>query len=80
MVQDHHLQLMCCPSLFHNFQQFNIKATPGHHAIIQKEVDELVVKDAIEPSSNGAGFYSNIFAVPKCMGGLCLITICTYLF
>ena len=29
-----------------------------------------MAKDAIEPSSGGAGFYSKIFVVPKGMGGL----------
>ena len=38
--------------------------------IIQKEVDELLAKGAIEPSSGGAGFYSNVFVVPKHTGGL----------
>ena len=59
--------------LFHIFEWFNIKATPPHYSIIQKEVDELLAKDATEPSSGGAGFYSNILAVPKCTGELCPI-------
>ena len=37
---------------------------------IQKEVDELLAKGAIEPSSGGAGFYSSVFVVPKHTGGL----------
>ena len=44
-------------------------ATP-HHPIIQKEVDELLAKGAIAPSSGGAGFYSSMFVVPKHTGGL----------
>ena len=42
----------------------------AHHPVIQREVDELFAKGAIEPSSGGAGFYSSAFVVPKCMGGL----------
>ena len=47
-----------------------MKAAAAHHPIIQKEVDELLSKGAIEPSSGGAGFYSSQFVVPKCTGGL----------
>ena len=42
----------------------------AHHPIIQKEVDELLAKGAIEPSSGHVGFYSSVFVVPKCTGGL----------
>ena len=66
MVQGNHLQLRSHPPLFCNFQQFNVKAAADHHPIIQKGVDELLVKGAVEPSSGGAGFYSSIFVVPKC--------------
>ena len=38
--------------------------------LFRKEVDELLAKGAIEPSSGGAGFYSSIFVVPKHTGGL----------
>ena len=69
MVWGHHLQLRSHPPLFHNFQQFNVKAAAVHHPIIQKEVDELLAKGVIEPSS-GAGFYSNMFVVPKHTWGL----------
>ena len=65
MVQGHHLQLRSHPPLFCNIGQFNVKA---HHPIIQ-EVDELLAKGVIEPSSGGAGFYSSLFVVPKCAGG-----------
>ena len=41
-----------------------------YHPIIQKEVDELLAKGVIEPSSGGAGFYSSMFVVPKPTGGL----------
>ena len=70
IVQGHHLQLQSHPPLFCNFQQFNVKVATTHHPIIQKEVDELLAKGAIEPSSGGAGFYSSIFVVPKHTGGL----------
>ena len=67
---DHHLQLSYCPPLFHNFWQFNVKEAAAHLPIIQKEVDGLLGKGVIEPSSGGAGFYCNIFVVPKHIGGL----------
>ena len=73
MVQGHHLQLQSCPPLFLNFWQFNVKAATTHHPIIQKEVDELLAKGAIEPSSGGAGFYCSMFVVPKHTSGLQLI-------
>ena len=49
---------------------FTIKAALAHHPIIQKEMDELLARGAIEPSTGGAGFYSDIFVVPKHTGGL----------
>ena len=52
------------------FWHFNVKAAAAHHPVIQKEVDELLAKGAIEPSSGGAGFYSSVFVVPKCTRGL----------
>ena len=70
MVQGHHLQLRSHPPLFHNFRHFNVKVPAAHHPVIQKEVDELLAKGAIEPSSGGAGFYSSVFVVPKRTGGL----------
>ena len=71
MVWGHHLQLRFRPPLFCDFQHFNVKVAAAHHSVIQKEVDELLAKGAIEPSSGGAGFYSSMFVVPKCTGGLC---------
>ena len=41
-----------------------------HHPVIQKEVQELLVKEAIEPSTDGAGFYFNVFLPAKYAGGL----------
>ena len=70
MVQGHHLQLRSHPPLFRNFWHFNVKVPAAHHPVIQKEVDELLAKGAIEPSSGGAGFYSSVFVVPKHTGGL----------
>ena len=70
MVWGHHLQLSYHPPLFCNFWQFNVKAAAAHHPIIQKEVDELLAKGAVEPSSGSAGFYSSVFVVPKYTGGL----------
>ena len=70
MDWSHHLQLWSQPPFFCYFWQFNVKAATAHHPIIQKEVDELLVKGAIEPSSGGAGFYSSMFVVPENTGGL----------
>ena len=70
MVWGHHLQLRSHPPLFHNFWHFNVKVSAAHHPVIQKEVDELLAKGAIEPSLGGAGFYSSVCVVPKCTGGL----------
>ena len=70
MVCGHHIQLRSHPPLFYNFQQFNVKAAVAHHPIIQKEVVEVLAKEAIEPSSGGAGFYSSMYVVPKCTGDL----------
>ena len=70
MVQGHHLQLRSHPSLFPHFQQFRVKAAAAYYPIIQKEVDELPAKEAVEQSSGGAGFYSSVFVVPKHTGCL----------
>ena len=69
MDRDHHLQLMCHSLHFHNFKWVNIKVATVHHPITQ-EVDELLAKGVIEPLSGGAGFYSNVFIVPKHTGDL----------
>ena len=66
----HHHQLRCCPPLFCNFKWFNTKGALTHHPFIQKEVDELLAKGTIEPSTVGADFYSNVFVVLKCKAGL----------
>ena len=70
MVWGHHLQLRSHPPLFNDFQHFNVKVAAAHHPVIQKEVDQLLAKGAIEPSSGGGGFYSSMFVVPKHTGGL----------
>ena len=70
MVQGQHLQLRLCLPLFCNFWHLNVRAVAAHHPVIQREVDELFPKGAIELSSGGAGFYSNMFVVPKHTGGL----------
>ena len=70
MVRGHHLQRRSHPPLFHNFWHFNVMVPAAHHPVIQKEVDELLAKGAIEPSSGGASFYSSVFVVPKHTGGL----------
>ena len=70
IAQGHHLQLRSCPPLIHNFWLFSVKVAVAHHPIIQKEVDELLAKGVIEPSSGGAGLYCSVFVVPKHTGGL----------
>ena len=70
MVQGHHLQLRSHPPLFCDFQQFNVMVVAAHHPVIQREVDELLAKGAIEPSSGGACFYSSVFVMPKHTWGL----------
>ena len=72
MVKGHHLQFSDHPLSFCNFKWFNIKASMAHHPIIQKEMDELLARGAIEPLTGGAGIYSKC-VVPKCTGGLQLI-------
>ena len=37
---------------------------------MQKEVQELLAKGGIEPSTGGTGFYSNVFVIFKNSGGL----------
>ena len=70
MVWGHHLQLRSHPTLFHDFWCFNVQVAAAHHLVIKREVDELLAKGAIEPSSGGAGFYSSMFVVSKHTGGL----------
>ena len=41
----------------------------AHYPIIQKEMEKLLAKGTTAPSTGGAGFYSNVFVVPKCTGG-----------
>ena len=68
MGKGHHLHLRYHPSLLHNLKWFNIKPLSAIHPIIQ-EVDELLAKSAIEWATAHAGFYSNVFVVPKSTGG-----------
>ena len=70
MVWGDHLQLRSCLPLFHDFWHFNVKVAAAHHPVIQKGVDELLAKGAIELPLGGAGFYSSVFVVPLCTGGL----------
>ena len=53
----------------HYFRWFYIKGALAHYHIIQKEVDELLAKGAIEPLDGGSGFNLDIFVVPKHTGG-----------
>ena len=56
MVQSHHIHLRYHLLLFCNCIWFNIKAALAHHSITQKEVDELLGKDGIEPSTGSTVF------------------------
>ena len=56
MVKCHHLHLRCHSPLFCNYKQFDINTATAHHPVIQKEVDEILVKCAIESSTGDAGF------------------------
>ena len=69
MAEGHHLQLKCSPVLLPNFRQFN-NADMAHCPIIQKQVDELFSKGAIEPSTGGGAIYSSVFVIPMHAGGL----------
>ena len=42
----------------------------AHYPIIKQEVEELLAKGTNEPLVVDAGFYLNVFVVPKCTGGL----------
>ena len=70
IVKGPHIWLRSHPPLFHNFKQFNIKDAAADFPIIQKEVDELLAKGAIEPSTGSAGLYSNVYVGPKHKGVL----------
>ena len=45
----------------------------AYYPIIEREVDELLAKSTIEPSTGSACFYSNVFVVHSHTGGLYLI-------
>ena len=55
MVKGHHLQFRWHCLLCHNFKWFIIKAAMAHHPIIQEEVEKMLAKGAIEPSTGSAG-------------------------
>ena len=69
MVKNHHIQPRYHPLLYPNFSWLNVKAAMAHHPVIKKGVDEPLAKGAIESSTTGVGFYSNVFVVPGCNGG-----------
>ena len=78
------LDLILLP--IHNFKQFNIKAAAAHHTIVQKEVNELLAKVAIEPSSGVLVsimmcllFLSILVVSSPCLTLNGLIIICTSL-
>ena len=54
--------------LFCTYKPLNIKTSVLHCPVIQKEADEVLTKDANEPSNDGAGLYSNVFVVDDCIG------------
>ena len=69
MVKLHHLQLRVCYPLFYNFHQFQVEAAWGHHPVIQKEVQQLVAKGSIEPSTVVLVSIP-VCVIPKHLGGL----------
>ena len=70
IVKGHKLQLRCPPPLFHKFKWLKIKTATLHDPIIQKKVNELLDKGAIEPFTGGDRFYFNVFEVPRHTGDL----------
>ena len=56
MVKGQHFHLRYHPRLFLNSKWHNIKASLAHHSIIQKEVDDVLAKNAIELSTVGLAF------------------------
>ena len=65
-----HLQFRSHTLLFHSFKWFNIDTAKFHHPVMQKEVNGLLSRDAIELSADGAGFQEYAFAVSRHTGGL----------
>ena len=51
--------------MFHNFNQFYIKAATGHHHDIQKELNELLSKGPTEPLTGGVGFHSTVWFITR---------------
>ena len=47
----------------YHFKSFNIKASTAIHPVIQKEVDDLLAKGAIETWTGDPGSYTNVFVV-----------------
>ena len=66
-------QLIKVIMLLSNINWFSIKTDVAHYPVIQKKVNMLLAKDAIETSTDVGGFYSNVLLVSKCRGGLCPI-------
>ena len=67
MVQGHHLQLRSHPPLFHNLWQFSVKMAATHHPVVQKKVDELFSKGAIET------FLVVLVSIAVCMFSLSIL-------
>ena len=43
--------------------------TTAHHSVIQMKVHRVLgQEESIEPSTGGAGFYSNVFVAPQHFG------------
>ena len=57
-MKGYHLELKCHPLLFHSYIN-GMKAAVAHHPVWSR-VDELLAKDAVEPSIGGDSFYSNV--------------------
>ena len=73
MVKGHHFQLKRSLPFFCKIKWFNNEAAVIHNPGIHKEVDELLAKGAIEPSTGGSSFLSYVFMVLELTGSLCPI-------
>ena len=80
-MEEHNLQHLCAKCSYGSstkakvpfsiiLKQLNIKITIVHHPVIKKEGNEILALSVFEPSTGGAGFYTYICVVPKCMSGL----------
>ena len=63
----YHYIIILSSTFFCNYKRFSIKSSVVDLPVIQMEAVDLLIMCAIEPSTCGAGFYANVFMMPKCM-------------